>query len=315
MIPLAEIEQAAARIAPHLRPTPLTHDPTLDLWIRWENQQVTGSFKPRGALNALLDLPPSERARGIVACSAGNHGQGIALAARAVGAPATVYAAALASPLKIARMRELGAEVVLVPGDYAAAETAGRAAAAASGRRFVSPYNDRRVMAGAGTLGIEIRRSLVPRTVLVPAGGGGLLAGVGSALRQLDPSIRIIGVQSEASAYLHAEFHGGDMQHVIELPSIADGLAGAVEPESETVPILQQVTDDFVLVSEEEIGLAIAYAHARHGQVLEGAGAVALAAVLAGRLALERPALALATGGNIDPERLAAILAAARGGA
>jgi threonine dehydratase len=310
MIPLADIQATAARIAPHLRPTPLTHDPTLDLWIRWENQQITGSFKPRGALNALLALAPAELARGIVACSAGNHGQGVALAAGLVGAPATVYAAEHASPLKIARMRELKAEVVLVPGDYAAAESAALRAAAASSRRFVSPYNDRWVMAGAGTLGLELGRGFTPRTVFVPVGGGGLLAGVGSALRQLDPTIRVIAVQSEASPYLHVEFHGGDMARVIESPSLADGLAGAVEPGSETVPILHQVADDFLLVTEDEIGTAIAYAHARHGQVLEGAGAVALAAVLGGGLSFARPAIALATGGNIDPDKWSAVVRA-----
>jgi len=311
VIPLAEIEQAAIRIAPHIRSTPLTHDPALDLWIRWENQQITGSFKPRGALNALLALPPAERTRGIVACSAGNHGQGVALAARAVGASATVFASDHASPLKIARMRELGAEVVLVPGDYAAAEAAALAAAKQSGRRYVSPYNDRLVMAGAGTVGLELVQALglrTLRTVVVPVGGGGLIGGVGSTLRQLDPAIRVIGAQSEASPYLHAEFHTRDMQQVVETPSLADGLAGAVEDGSETVPILHQVADDFGLVTESEIGTAIRYAHAEHGQVLEGAGAVALALVLAGRITLERPAVVLATGGNIDPERFRSVL-------
>ena len=308
VIPLAEIEQAAARIAPHVHSTPLTRDLALDLWIRWENQQVTGSFKPRGALNALFALTPEERAHGIVACSAGNHGQGVALAARAVGTKATVFAAEHASPLKIGRMRELGAEVILVPGGYAEAEAAALAAAQASGRRFVSPYNDRLVMAGAGTLGLELYQALAPRTVMVPVGGGGLLGGVGSALRQLDSTIRVVGVQSEASAYLHAEFHTRDMRHVILGPSLADGLAGAVEKGSETVPILHEVADDFLLVSEAEIGAAITYAHWQHAQVLEGAGAVALALVLAGRGTFDRPAVAIATGGNIDPERFRAVI-------
>jgi threonine dehydratase len=145
--------------------------------------------------------------------------------------------------------------------------------------------------------------------VLVPAGGGGLLAGVGSALRQLDSGIRVIGVQSEASPYLEVEFHGGDMSRVIERDSLADGLAGAVEPGSETVPIMHQVADDFVLVSEEAIASAIAHAYAQHGQVLEGAGAVALAAVLSGG-PFPRPAIALATGGNIDRARFEAVLSA-----
>ena len=311
MIPLAEVRAARMRIAPHLRPVVLTHDPGLDLWIAWENQQVTGSFKSRGALAAVLADSGAEHPRRFITASAGNHGQGLALAGRSVGVPVTIYAAAAASPLKIARMRDLGAEVHLVPGGYAAAERAALDAARNGEGRYVSPYNDPRVMAGGGTLALEILEQVPARTFLVAAGGGGLLGGMGSVAKQVVPAVHVIGVQSVASSYLHAEFHTRDMSRVVETPSIADGLAGAVEPGSETVPILHEVADDFRLVSEEAIAAAMAYAHAHHGQILEGAGAVAIAAVLSGEVeALPRPAVAIASGGNIDPDRFWAVIGA-----
>jgi threonine dehydratase len=311
MIPLAEVRAARARIASHLRPVVLTHDRELDLWIAWENQQVTGSFKPRGALNAVLAGPAAERPSRFITASAGNHGQGLALAGRSVGVPVTIYASADASPRKIAGMRDLGAEVRLMPGGYAAAEGAALAAARQGEGRYVSPYNDPRVMAGGGTLALEILEQVPARSFLVAAGGGGLIGGIGSVAKQVPPAIHVVGVQSVASSFLHAEFHTRDMSQVVETPSIADGLAGAVEPGSETVPILHEVTDDFQLVSEDEIVAAMAYAHARHRQMLEGAGAVAIAAVLASRAgSLPRPAVAIASGGNIDPERFRAVLAA-----
>ena len=316
MIPLAEIDAAHRRIRPHLLATPVTRDPELGLWLKWENRQVTGSFKPRGALNKVLGLGDGECAAGLVACSAGNHGMGVALAARARGARVTVYASAHASPLKVGKMRELGAEVVLVEGDYGAAEATAIRAASGSGRTFVSPYNDPWVMAGAGTIALEILEEmdeLRPSAVLVPAGGGGLLAGVGSALKQAAPGIRVVAVQSEASPYLHEAFHGRDMAAAGERPSLADGLAGPVEPGSATVPIMREVAGDFLLVTEEEIARAVAHAFRVHGEVIEGAAAVGLAAVLAGRFAPGDATVALVTGGNIDPDRHRAIVQAGGG--
>ncbi len=312
MIPLAEVRAARTRIAAHLRPVVLTHDPELDLWIAWENQQVTGSFKPRGALNAVLADPAAERPPRFITASAGNHGQGLALAGRSVGVPVTIYAAADASPRKIAGMRDLGAEVRLVPGGYAAAEGAALAAAREGEGRYVSPYNDPRVMAGGGTLALEILEQVPARARFSSRReAAGSSRGIGSVAKQVAPAIHVIGVQSVASSFLHAEFHTRDMSRVVETPSIADGLAGAVEPGSETVPILHEVADDFRLVSEEAIVAAMAYAHAHHGQMLEGAGAVSIAAVLSGQMGtLPRPAVAIASGGNIDPDRFRAAVAA-----
>jgi threonine dehydratase len=303
MIPIAEVIAARARIGPHLRRTPVTVDQALRLGFKWENQQVTGSFKPRGALNKVLLLSPAAIEAGLVASSAGNHGQAVAMAGRLRGARSTVYASDHASPLKLELMRALGAEVILVPGDYDAAEAAAMQSAAESGRVFISPYNDPQIMAGAGTLGLELLDQIHPRAVLIPTGGGGLLGGVGSVLKQASPHLRIIAVQNETSAYLHQEFHGGDMRAVVEKPSLADGLSGAPEVGSQTIPLMHEIADDFLLVTEDEIAEAIVYAIQTHGQIIEGSAAVGLAAVLAGKFVPDQETLAIVTGGNIDPAR------------
>lgn len=220
------------------------------------------------------------------------------------GAAVKVYASDHASPLKIEKMRALGADVELVRGGYKDAEAAALRMAAESGRIFVSPYDDRHVIAGGGTLALELLEQSRPRSVLVPAGGGGLLAGVGCVLKQTDPTIRVVAVQNETSAYLHAEFHRRGMASVSEQPSLADGLSGAVDSGSQTIPLMHEVTDDFLLVSEDEIARAIAYAFRAHGEIIEGAAAVGLAAVLAGKFKPDGAGtLIVVTGGNIDPDR------------
>ena len=196
MIPFNWLEEAQARVAGVIQVTPLTYDPQNELYIKWENHQVTGSFKLRGALNKILSLQPWERERGIVAASAGNHGQGVALAARMTQAQAIVYASEHAVPAKIQAMQALGAEVRLVPGGYGEAEKAGLEFAARSGATWVSPYNDGQIIAGQGTLALETLAQLpgaASYTWLVPAGGGGLLAGTGAALKggpQREPAAR-----------------------------------------------------------------------------------------------------------------------------
>jgi threonine dehydratase len=317
-ITLADIQAASLRIAPYVRETPVTPDRELSarlagpVWLKWENRQTTGSFKLRGALNKLLALPPDAQPDRVVAASAGNHGQGVAYAARLVGWPVTVYVPEAATRKKVEAMRALGAEVRFVVGGYGDAEAAAIAAARESGALWVSPYNDPSVIAGQGTLGLElIAQAPDLDLVLVPVGGGGLIAGVGLAIKALKPGVRVIGIQSEASPFLHAEFHGQDMAAVVERPTLADGLAGPVEPGSITVPLLHQVADDVLLISEADIAQAIAYAYRTHGEIVEGSGAVGLAALLSGRVdCAGRTVGVIISGGNIDPERLDQVLAA-----
>lgn len=311
MIPNIWLEQAQTRLSAHIRQTPLVYDETLDLYLKWENQQITGSFKLRGAMNKVLTLQPWELSRGLVAASAGNHGQGVALAGQLVGAPVIIFASEHAVPAKIEAMRNLGAQVRLVPGGYGEAEAAGLAYAEANRATWISPYNDGQVIAGQATLAREILSALPPLpelTWLVPVSGGGLISGIAAGLRaqrEENPSAmprhRLVGVQSEASPFFHALYHRGSQAGVIELPSLADGLSGPVQQGSLTIPLVRAGVDDFILVSEAEIVQAIAFAWQQYHQHIEGSAAVALAACLTGKVA-RRPALAIITGGNIQPE-------------
>lgn len=310
MIPLSWLREAETRIAPTIRVTPLTFDPENKIYIKWENHQVTGSFKLRGALNKILTLQPWERERGIVAASAGNHGQGVALAARMTGAKAIVFASEHAVPAKIQAMQALGAEVRLVPGGYGEAEQAAIEFAASSGATWVSPYNDGQIIAGQGTLAREILAQLPDArgfTWLVPAGGGGLLAGIGAALKAdgeqggQPSTAKLVGVQSIASPFMHQLYHAGSQEGVLELPSLADGLSGPVEANSLTIPLIRKYADDLVLVTEQEIRSAIRFAWQHYGERIEGAGAVSLAAVISGKVSTT-PAVVIISGGNIQAE-------------
>jgi threonine dehydratase len=302
MIPDRWVDEAVRRISSHIERTPLTYDAENDLYLKWENRQVTGSFKVRGALNKVLTLEDWERERGLVTASAGNHGQGVALAARQVGAKVIVFASDHAAPTKLAAMQALGADVRLVKGNYGEAEQAGLDYASETGAVWVSPYNDGRVIAGQATLGLEILDQLGTReahTMLVPVGGGGLISGMGVALRRARRRISLVAVQSEASPFLHAIYQNGTQEGVEELESLADGLAGTVEETSITVPLIRQYVDGFVLVSEADISKAVAYAWSRYQEVIEGSAAVVLAAALSGHVA-ERPAVLVISGGNIE---------------
>ncbi|HNT53097.1 MAG TPA: pyridoxal-phosphate dependent enzyme [Anaerolineaceae bacterium] len=310
MIPSEWLDAAAARLAGRVHITPLVYDAELDLYLKWENRQKTGSFKLRGATNKVLSLQPWERSRGLVCASAGNHGQGVALAAQEISAPVIVFASDHAAPIKLAAMAKLGAEVRTVPGGYELAERTARDFAAEQDRAWISPYNDGQVIAGQATLGLELLEQLSPFPApicLVPVGGGGLIAGIGLALRRLPHPPRLIGVQSQASAFFHGLFHRGTQADVIETDSLADGLAGAVEADAVTIPLVKSLVDDLVLVSEEQIGQAVAFAWQRYGEMIEGSAAVALAAVLNGQV-MARPAVVVLTGGNIQPEIHAALV-------
>lgn len=305
MIPAEWVVAASRRIDRQLYDTPITFDHDLNLYFKWENLQVTGSFKIRGALNKVLSLSPEERARGLVTCSAGNHGQGVAVAARQTASRCVVYASDHAVPIKLAAMKELGAEVRLVQGGYVEAEKTAISHAVETGMNFISPYNDPQVVAGQGTLGIEIlnwmRTSEEVKGLLIPVGGGGLISGVGSYIRNFDKKIKIIGVQSEASPFAYQLFYTGSQESVVEVDTIAEGLAGEIDHTSITIPLMQECLDDIVLVTENEIVEAVRYAWLTHQQVIEGSAAVGLAARLAGKIKLS-PVLTIITGRNIQPE-------------
>jgi threonine dehydratase len=207
-------------------------------------------------------------------------------------------------------MRALGAEVLFVKGGYGEAEQAGLLYAEKMGATWVSAYNDGQVIAGQGTIGLEVlgdRDELADYTWVVPAGGGGLISGIGTILNQKKPSSQLVAVQAMASPFLHALYHSGSQASVEDLPTLADGLAGTVESKSLTIPLVSRLVNEFNLVSEEEIAQAIAYTWYRHGERIEGSGAAGLAAVLTNKIPA-RPAVVVVSGGNIQPEVHARII-------
>jgi len=298
-----DIEAAGRALEGRIRATPLVEDGETGLWLKCEQEQITGSFKLRGAYYRILQLTEAERQRGVVAASAGNHGQGVAYAARGLGIEARIVVPAAAVPRKVDAIRALGAEVVFTEGGYAVAEAEGHRLAESRGAVWVSPYNDPAVIAGQGTLGLEIEKEWGPTLrqggaqVYVPVGGGGLAAGIGVALHVWRPRVSVIGVLPARSAYLHAFFHDGSMDAVLEEPTLADGLAGAIEADSITLELARSFVDDMILVSEEEIRGALMWA-CRRSRLIEPSAAVALAGALRGDAPHK---LAVLSGGNVDP--------------
>lgn len=307
MYPFAWLLEAQNRIKPYIHKTSLTYDEGLDIYLKWENHQVTGSFKVRGATNKVLTMQTWEREQGIVTASAGNHGQGLAYAAEIVGAPVTVFASQEAVPKKLHAMRNLGAIIKLVAGGYGEAEKAGLAYVEKQGGTWVSGYNDGQVIAGQGTIGLEVLSEVDDQANLewiVPVGGGGLIAGIGASIKaQALPnrSHRLIGVQSVASAFMYGLFYASTQENIIEYPSLADGLAGPVQENSLTISLIRQYVDEMLLVEEQEIEQAICFAWQKYQERIEGSAAVALAAILTGKIS-QRPAVVIISGGNIQPE-------------
>lgn len=317
MIPSEWVDQADARIAPHIVRTPLTHDAARNLFIKWENRQKTGSFKARGALNRILAMTENERAAGIITASAGNHGQGVALAGQLTGARVTCFVSEHAAPVKVNAIRVLGAEIVAVQGGYPEAEAAGRKFAEQNHKTWVSPYNDEWVIAGQGTVALEVvdqianlieaaDRNII--SIYVPLSGGGLIAGIGLAVARLSPRPRLVGVQPETAPFMHGLFYHGSQDDIPDLPSLADGLTGAVEAESITISMVKDLVDEIVLVSEEEIARAVAFAYYQYNEIIEPSGAVTIAAALR-NVSEKKIQLAIVSGGNIQPEIHARIVA------
>jgi threonine dehydratase len=315
-IPLHSIREAAERTGPHLHRTPMLSSRSLGdragvhLELKCESFQKTGSFKPRGALNVVLSLSVEQRARGLVTVSAGNHAQAVAWAARVVGVPCTVVMPTDAPRSKMDAVCGYGATIVAHP-DRATLFDRLRDEEARTGATFVHPFDDPVGLAGAGTVGLEIIEQ-VPDVdcVVVPIGGGGLMAGVTCAVKALRPECRVIGVELEAGPGMTPALAAGKPVPVTRPLTLADGLTppfvGAVALE-----VAQQALDDLVLVSEEEIMEAMRALLIRAKLYVEGSGAAATAALLADKVKVGDGAkvVAIVSGGNADPERVLALFA------
>lgn len=310
MIPMEWVQRAQASLAPHIKKTPVTYDADQDIFLKWESVQVTGSFKIRGALNKILNLSDWEREQGLVTASAGNHGQGVAYAGAQMHVPVTVFVPENASPIKIQRIIEYGAQVLKIPGGYEAAERAGKMHAAASGCTWISPYNDGLVIAGQATIAAEILADIPAAQSspwVVPVGGGGLISGIAAYLHAKTPNPHIFGVQPMASPFFHSIFKRGTQAGVQDSPTLCDGLAGAIEQDSITIPLIKKFVQDIILVEENEIIQAMQYAWEVYGEPMEPSGAAGLAAVLSGKIP-GKPSTVIISGGNITPESHAQLI-------
>ncbi|MFO1532326.1 MAG: threonine ammonia-lyase [Thermoplasmatota archaeon] len=307
MFGLDDVQRAMKLVRPMVRHTPMKHSATLgeltgsDFNLKLENFQITGSFKVRGALNKISSLSPEERKRGVVAASAGNHAQGVAYAARKMGVACTIFMPEEATLAKVMATKAYGAQVHLAGKDYQEAYEHAFAHQKKSGAVYVHAFDDPVVMAGQGTLGLEIKEDLPEvGTVLVPIGGGGLICGVATALKGLDPRVKVIGVQAAGASTIAPSLQKGVAVTLDHADTMADGIA-VRKPGTLTLPLIRELVDEVVTVDESEIAAAILFLLERNKTVAEGAGAVTLAAAMHGKVNLGgSQACAVVSGGNID---------------
>lgn len=311
-----DVLHARRRLAAHVWNTPCVRSSWLsarvgcDVFFKLENLQHTGSFKLRGALNKLCRLVAQGDTRPVLAVSAGNHGRAVAYGAQLLGLRATVIVPRSAPQTKRDGIAQWGAHLELIGDSYDEAEHAALQRASAEDVTFVSPYDDADVIAGQGTIALELLQQVPDLdTILVPTGGGGLLAGVAVMAKAINPGVRVIGVQPEHAPAMYHTFRAGSIVVVQGRPTIADALAGNIAPGSMTVPLICRFVDDIELVSEENIRQAVIECLAREQMVVEGGGAAAVAALLGGlHLPASRKIAALITGRNLDVEQLYCLL-------
>lgn len=319
MVTLQNIQSAQKTIAPYAKSTPLIRSKFLselcnaDVYLKLENLQVTHSFKIRGVINKLLNLTSEEKARGVVTASAGNHGQAVAFGARELGFKAKIVVPTNTPKVKVDGIKQYGAELVLYGATLPEAERKAKELAQIEGRLYISPYNDELIVAGHGTIGLEVLKELPNvEVVVVPVGGGGLISGVSIALKCLKPNVQVLGVQSAAVPIMFESLKSGEIvkAHRHEAKTIAEGLSGGVERGSITFRIVQQYVDDMFLVREESIRHAVYLLWENEKQVMEGSGAAAAALLLENKdLFVGKTVALVLTGGNIDDSLFQTLLA------
>lgn len=308
----AAVLAAEERLRPLIRETYLEHSPLLSemtgaqVYLKLENLQLTGSFKVRGAFNKTLSLSPTRRARGIVAASTGNHALAVAHVLRHLGLSGTVFVPSTVARGKLARLRRAGLKIELAGPDSADAEVTARAFSQRHGLAYVSPYNDLDVIAGQGTLGVELSRQCAHiDDVFIAVGGGGLVSGVAAHLKQVHPAVRIVGCQPCNSRVMMESVRAGRILDMQSEPTLSDGTAGGLEPDCITFALCQNLVDEFVSVTEEEIHRSLRLVIDEHHQLVEGAAAVAVAALLHRSASVRgRTVAVVLCGGNIGFERL-----------
>jgi threonine dehydratase len=316
MIALADIELARERLDGVIVRTPILPGARLSetvgarVFVKAENTQRSGSFKVRGAYNRLLQLSPEQRGRGVIAASMGNHAQGVALGAQWLGIDATIVMPLHAPVTKVSATRRYGARVALAGESFDDANAHAHALQAQSGATFVHAFDDEFVMAGQGTIGLEVLDDLPDLdTIVVPIGGGGLISGIATAVRAKKPDVRVVGVQAAGCATVHPSLAAGEPVAVAEARTIADGIA-VKRPGGLTLPVIRELVDLVVTVDENAIARAIVYTLQHQGMLVEGAGAVGIAALLSGLVPVrERECVCVVlSGANIDTNLLTRVI-------
>ncbi len=313
MIEISEIFNAAAVLKDVARKTAIIPAPRInpesEVYLKTENLQLTGSFKLRGAYYKISQLTDEEKARGVIACSAGNHAQGVALGATHNGIKALICLPAGAPMSKIEATKSYGAEVCLVPGVYDDAYAKAIQLRDEHGYTFVHPFDDPKVIAGQGTIGLEILDQMPDvEAVIVPIGGGGLISGVAFAIKTLRLEIKVYGVQSSGAPSMAASLQEGAIQHLNNVSTIADGIA-VKEPGVNTFELCNRYVDEVVTVSDEEIAAAILALIEQQKLVAEGAGAVSVAAAMFNKVPIKgKKTVCLVSGGNIDVNTLSRVI-------
>ncbi len=310
---LDRVYQAAHVLKPVINRTELVHatriDAGCDLYLKAENLQNTGSFKIRGAYYKISTLTEEEKSKGVVACSAGNHAQGVALAAARAGAKSTIFLPAIAPISKVEATRGYGAEVRMIDGVYDDAYAASVAYQKESGAVFIHPFNDIDVIAGQGTIGMEICDQLEDAdAVVVPIGGGGLISGVSFVVKKLNPKCKVYGVQAAGAPSMEQAFHNHKLAALDTVHTFADGIA-VKAPGDVTYDMVCKYVDDIVTVTEDETAAAILSLMEKQKVVSEGAGAVSVAAVMFHKLPVEgKKVVCVVSGGNIDVNILSRVI-------
>lgn len=313
MLTLTDIKNASQVLKEVIHRTDLIYAPNLvpgaELYLKPENLQVTGSFKVRGSYYKISQLSPAEKAKGVIACSAGNHAQGVALSAQKNGIPALICLPEGAPISKVQATRAYGAEICLVKGVYDDAYQRALELKEERGLTFVHPFDDEQVIAGQGTIGLELLEQLPDvDTVIVPIGGGGLISGILFAMKTLNPKVKIYGVQAAGAPSMKNAVLHGKIERLSTVSTIADGIA-VKEPGQYTFDICRHYLDGIVTVTDDEISTAILTLMEKHKLVAEGAGAVAVAAALFGKIPVEgRKTICLVSGGNIDVNILSRVI-------
>ncbi|HEX5475136.1 MAG TPA: threonine/serine dehydratase [Vicinamibacterales bacterium] len=309
LVTLADIQAARERVARVAKITPLVDVSNVagrPLWLKLESLQPGGAFKIRGAYNMVAQLTGDERRRGVITFSSGNHGQAMALAARTLGAPAVVVMPTTAPPIKIDGTKGFGAEVIFAGTTSNDRRVRAEEEAAARGLTMVPPYDHEWIIAGQGTAGLEILEQLPgARTVLVPIGGGGLISGVSAAIKQTNPAVTVIGVEPSGAAAMKASVEAGHPVTLAKSESIADGLM-PVRPGDLTFAHVRRFVDGVVTVDDAAIAEAVVWLFTKAKIVAEPSGAATVAAALANTF--DGPVVAVVSGGNLDPARLASLL-------